>query len=375
MASGIAGKLSGGKTDIFLTKHPIGKLINGLTQNWMGQMVTTMSVGLTQMLSMAPLAGSEVGMGRAWKSFGNVFWGEVMRAVRNPGHLDFMDSMTKDVREAGRMHGNFTDAPNPVARFVGKFAEYMDTLMVKTAFNAGFRYYMEVKRPLGMPSEIAVENAKKYGDYVSARTQAVFIKHLKPQMLQPIWMSHVMPFQNSVWASMNTLVRDGLMSKDLSFNQKLSRTAAFYATAVMVSAAIRQLKSSPGNIWEDALLTAVPVLGGISRFGGSTAGYIGEIQRIVVSPTRENVVRGITNIAAPVGTGQLFRTAAGLASMYKGEGLARSAVPMDQADPLEWLRAATTGYRGTKAYTEYVAERQSSKGLYDKFLEYWMDQE
>lgn len=371
ISESIAGKNQGGGIDAWLTNDRMGRVINKIQQTWMGQMVTTFSVGMTQLLSLVPLAGSEVGMGRAWGSLADVFAKEVIRMVKNPEMSLFPESLTKQARDVNHLEGKFTNVPNNLARFVGRFAEFMDTFMVKVAYNAGYRYYMEKMRPGGMTMEDAIPRAQRYGDYLSARTQAMFIKSMKPLLLQNIVMSHIIPFQNSILAGFNTMAGEGLLAKNLSLDQKTTRLAGAYATAVILTYAINSLKQSPGNIWEEAILQIIPVVGSMTRFGGTSAGYMGEIQRMLISPTKENVVRGIVNIGGPVGSSQVVRTAGGLASMIKGEALSRSAVPMDASNPFEWLRAATVGYRATKEYANYVAERQSSKGPIERFNEYF----
>jgi len=336
--------------DLLLRDHPMGRAVGWVNSRWVSNVLTSFGPFINQVLSVPALAGSEVGLTRAFKGSTragmNEFWGMIIRHVSNPAYETFaaQHSLVYNARlhaGEGRLIARRT---NVIGRFFDSITGSMDRVMVAGAFNTGYRYG---RRTLGLGHE----NAVTYGDVLAARTNAVFNRALKPAFLQSRAGSIIAPLNTSIFASMNLMFRDGISNPELPLGVKISRVGKMFASAVLIRMALEQFRKSPGNVFEDAFLDNIPLIGSMARFGGP--GVFSSFTRFFQGKSPRSKTRGAILLFGPRGSFQLTKTFEGIKATLEdgivrgkdGEELYR----FDTRDLAEVLRAVTFSPSGTKA--------------------------
>jgi hypothetical protein len=154
---------------------------------------------------------------------------------------------------------------------------------------------------------------------------------------------------------MNIMYNDGIMNSSLPLSTRASRVGKMYGSAVLIRMALEQLRQSPGNVWEDAFLDNIPVLGSSVRFGGP--GVISTITRLLQAKSPRSIARGTTLLFGPKGSFQVIKTYEGIQATLRN-----GAVRNKEGDVIfqysvedipEVLRSAIFSPSATKAGAEY----------------------
>ncbi len=339
-----------------------GKGMLTLSRGFVKNITSTMSIGISQMLGLVPVA-AKFGMVPTSATyigdFTNQFYGMMSRSLWNPEYLTFAETHSSVVRSrlfaqeaSKKLPGVLSyQRHNRIGDAIQEFNNYMDRVVVSTAFNTATQY---ARKTLGMSSSESIQ----FGDVWAARTNAVFNRTLKPQILREVKASVFTPLVTSTIANANTFIRDGVMSPDASILDKMKFVGRWIGMTTLIAVVQDQFRSRPGNPIANAFAQQIPLFGDFIRAGGGGIGALKELSAGVkeVMDERKVTPRAFRSLAAlgPVqGTIQAVRTYEGIKSWLE-DGIVRdrNGAPIyrwEPADLQELMKALMHSPRGTKA--------------------------
>lgn len=377
LADGMIGIRLKHAYDTFFTEHPAGKFILGLTNNFIGNILTTFNPVLNQTLGLPAITGElgaspfKVAVEYA-KANAQEFWGMFARKAIDPSSLSnyLQYSNFAKARELAH-HNSLSERPGLVENAFAGAYQYFDRVVGATAWNLG---YEKANTKL----KLSHEDSVRYADLIASRTQGVFDTLLKPRLLQGPLGKVLAPLSTGTFAAFNTLVPDTIQNSKLSKYQKASRIGSQIGMTMAIQLALGALyggSNDPMKYLEDAILAQIPVLGGLVRSGIS--GPIGTVGRFVDSPTPTSLARTISLLSPVKGGYQAVKTFEGIKSLINdGMVYDRNGEPLYQFDTssignvlksLAFSPSRTAEGRARYAYLDSSFSHKVAKGL-DGFL-------
>lgn len=329
----------------------------GIDDHFYSNILATFKAGLNQIIQGAVVVGAPESEGRRLQVGGDIFhelfksmFSNLAKSQFDISSQMFAEKMGSRIWEARKLSDIYTmeNEPGVMGSFFHGVTSTMDEALVSSAFKTGYEFARR--------QQMDPEASRAYGDVFAARTQAVYYKVMKPEIIRGGFTKFLLPLSTSTFASMNS-IRDTLDNPNLSGKQKGRNLGAYYASAVALGFIRNFFAQEPDHvisILSDAMFGTLPVIGSSIRYGQpAIPGVTGFILRYLSNPTTAKGLETAAIAFGPQGGYQVIRTLRGLKSVVESGAVRdkdhRIIYKYDPANLMETFRALAFGPSSTEA--------------------------